>query len=262
MQEKSIHEEQAAFEHLYSTRETLPLICQKLLNEGVLDRVDYHAKTDAGRAILANYLAQCRNVEERQEMVVGFTLLLTRYRMAISHCEKCLYPRVRCACKHIRKVRPKNKLWLFQHVGEYGRNNNTGGLLCLVADARRTTRGILEEQDQLVEYLLQHPFSSAIVFPSKDAMTVEEFDMERAVEMGSEENSSTLVLLDGTSRQAKNFDRFLPKDIPRVRVNDDRDESWLDPIRRQTEEHRVCTAQGKSLIQHMLTSCIDYSFVL
>lgn len=139
------------------------------------------------------------------------------------------------------RVEPRNKLWLLQHVGEYGRNNNTGSLLCLVAGAQRTIRGIREQQDRLLENIEQKPFSTAVVYPSRDSVPLREFREERN-KWG--EAGTMLVLLDGTSRQAKNFDRFIPSEVVRIRVNEANDKSWLNPIRRQTEEHRVCTAQG------------------
>ena len=65
-------------------------------------------------------------------------------------------------------------------------------------------------------------------------------------------NPLSIVLLDGTSRQAKNLDKFMPNDIPRVRLNLSKCESWLGPIRTQTEKHKVCTAQAAALLLHEL----------
>lgn len=139
-------------------------------------------------------------------------------------------------------VEPRNKLWLLQHVGEYGRNNNTGSLLCLVAGAQRTIRGIREQQNRLLDYIRRHPLSTVVLYPNRESISLTEFREERRERM---EEGMMLILLDGTSRQAKNFDRFIPEEVVRVRVNEENNRSWLNPIRRQTEEHRVCTAQGR-----------------
>lgn len=232
-------------EYLRSVKHSLPTRAQQMLDDGVLQNCNSNGQVSNGREVLNSYLRRCQDAEERQESVVCFSLLLNRYRLALTCCEECLYPKERCVCNHVKKVVPRHNLWLFQHVGEYGRNNNTGSLLCLMAGAERTVRGIREQQEQMMEHIDRNRFSTVILFPNSSSVTLDEYRRERVVNMGSdEEDPLTLVLLDGTSRQAKNFDRFMPAHIPRVRIRETSVRSWLDPIRRQTEEHRVCTAQG------------------
>lgn len=248
-----------AEEYVQRIRHTLPPTAQRMLDEGVLEKCDPGARSPTGRDVLNAYLMRCRDAEERQEAVVSFTLLLNRYRFAFSYCEKCLYPKERCICEYVTKVVPRHKLWLFQHVGEYGRNNNTGSLLCLVAGAERTVRGIREQQEKMLDHINRNRYSTVILFPNSKSITLDEYKQERVLSMGSnEEDPLTLLLLDGTSRQAKNFDRFMPADIPRVRIRETSVHSWLDPIRRQTEEHRVCTAQGLFVIS---CYCLTVVFV-
>lgn len=236
-------------DYLHSIRHTLPTKAQQMLSDGVLQKCDSSGYSPSGTEILTPYLMQCQNAEERHETVVCFSLLLNRYRLSRSCCEACLYPKARCICKHVKKVVPQHKLWIFQHVGEYGRNNNTGSLLCLMAGAERTIRGIRDQQERMMEHVSRNRFSTVVLFPNSKSITVDEYLGERPVRMGSaEDDPLTLILLDGTSRQAKNFDKFMPADIPRIRIKETSLRSWLDPIRRQTEEHRVCTAQAAAMI--------------
>lgn len=251
-----------AEEYMRKVRHTLPPTAQRMLDEGVLEKCHPGVRSPSGRDVLKSYLTRCRDAEERQEAVVCFTLLLNRYRLTSFCCENCLYPKERCICDFVTKVVPRHKLWLFQHVGEYGRNNNTGSLLCLVAGAERTVRGIRAQQEKMLDHIDRNRYSTVILFPNSNSITLDEYREERVVSMGSkeeeEEEPLTLLLLDGTSRQAKNFDRFMPADIPRVRIRETSVHSWLDPIRRQTEEHRVCTAQGLFLISRY---CLTMAFV-
>lgn len=236
-----------AEKYLQSIRNTLPIKAQQMLDDGVIERCDFSNRNWDGREVLKAYLGQCQDAEERQEAVVCFSFLLNKYRLSVTYCQGCLYPRERCVCDRVRRVSPRHHLWLFQHAGEYGRNNNTGSLLCLMAGAQRAIRGIREQQDRMLEHVERNRYSSVILFPNKSSITLDEYKRDRVVTMGSEEEDPlTLVLLDGTSRQAKNFDRFMPSEIPRIRIRETSVRSWLDPIRRQTEEHRVCTAQGSS----------------
>lgn len=242
-------ENRDALNYMESIEHTLPAMARRMLKENLLERVDPSTQNVHCKSILHSYLQRARTTEERHEIVASFSLLLTYFRMAVSSCPRCLFAMERCICDGIKPVLPHHKLWLFQHVGEYGRSNNTGSLLCLVSGARRTIRGIPEQQEEMLSHIDRHPNSTVILFPNKSSVTLEEYRQERVLTMGSDADENlTLVLLDGTSRQAKNFDRFMPSHIPRVRIREMNVHSWLDPIRRQTEEHRVCTAQGLFLM--------------
>ncbi|CAN8073570.1 unnamed protein product [Agarophyton chilense] len=156
----------------------------------------------------------------------------------------------KCICPDIEQTSPHHKLWVFQHHCEYGRPNNTGSLLCLVAQARRTIRGLRDQEQLLLNHVAERQNSVVVLFPADCALTIQEYKTQRAANIGdkTETEPLTLILLDGTSRQAKNLDRFMPSSIPRVRVGKGSVKSWLDPIRKQTEQHRVCTAQAAAMV--------------
>ena len=226
-------------------KSSLPPLAQRMLDDGVFDPSAFFPQDPS--FYLQNFLAKCNNAEERHEAVVSFSLLNNVRKLAHSSCENCLYQKKRCICGVVDHVQPKHKLWVFQHHGEFGRSNNTGSLLCLVAGAKRAIRGIREQQDEMLDHIAKNEQSTVILFPSAESTTIDHYMMTRSQTQGHHSSADplTLVLLDGTSRQAKNLDRFMPEVIPRVRIRQTQIRSWLDPIRRQTEEHRVCTAQGK-----------------
>lgn len=225
---------------------SLPLMARQMINDGLLSILCLDLTGKQYSNAIRKYISACETPEQRHEIVVSSNLLTTRVRLFDSFCDTCLYQKQRCICRYIEKAKQKHDLWLFQHVGEYGRNNNTGSLLCLVANATRTIRGLHQEENAMLEYIENKKDSTVILFPNEDAVTVDEYHQQRLKETGrdSRKDPLTLVLLDGTSRQAKNLDRFMPDYIPRIRIGKPRVKSWLDPIRRQTEDHRVCTAQG------------------
>lgn len=222
-------------------------VSRRMMDDGLLQILHENNSPLQRELILQSYLGHCRNAEEKHEIVVSFSLLLNHQRLYGNACETCLYQKSKCVCKYIERVSPQHKLWVLQHHGEYGRSNNTGSLLCLVAEAERTIRGLRDQQEQLLDHVQERKDSSVILFPTGSSMTVEEYGAQRSTTMGSDAESEplTLILLDGTSRQAKNLDRFMPDSIPRIRIGKQSTESWLNPIRKQTEGHRVCTAQGK-----------------
>lgn len=224
-----------------------------MIDDGVVRKFGPDMIHQNGRSILSRYLEQCRDAEDRHEMVVSFTLLMNRVRLVTSSCEKCLYQKNRCICDHVERTTIPHHLWVFQHVGEFGRSNNTGSLLCLVAGAKRTIRGIRGEEKAMLDHIAQNRESTIVLFPNRDSVTVDQFRHMRS-RHGKELDRNkplTLILLDGTSRQAKNLDRFMPSYLPRIRLREAAVQSWLNPIRKQTEEHRVCTAQG------LLPFCVE-----
>lgn len=230
----------------FRIRSTLPEVAQRMIDNGALQHLMNKQRGLRGENFLQHYMKDCVLPEDRHEIVVAFNVLQRRLQMMHRYCDHCLYLRSRCICDHIQFVQPRNKLWLFQHIGEYGRCNNTGSLLCAIAGAQRTTRGIQKEQNAMLNDADNNKHSAVIVFPGENSMTLPEYQQWRKNTFGAdiETKALHLFLLDGTSRQAKNLDRFMPDWIPRVRLHGSHRRSWLNPIRRQTESHRVCTAQG------------------
>ncbi len=153
-------------------------------------------------------------------------------------------------CGSVVPTTSRHTLWLFQNVGEYGRQNNSGRLLNLALGARITTQGLREEVGEMMDHADKNRDNAVVLFPTPDALTIDEYLAARAKRVGEESSppSLTIFLPDGTSNQAKNLERHLPSYLPRVKLNVSSLRSWLDPIRRQTEQHRVCTAQAAAAI--------------
>ncbi|KAI0565593.1 DTW domain containing protein [Gracilaria domingensis] len=126
----------------------------------------------------------------------------------------------------------------------------------MVAGAARTIRGLRDQERQLLKHVAEREHSVAVLFPTDGSLTIDEYLLQRTAKIGerAENEALTLILLDGTSRQAKNLDHFMPSSIPRVCIGHTSIKSWLDPIRKQTQKHRVCTAQDIDQSYHSLRS--------
>lgn len=252
-----------AHAQVLSIRSKLPTRAQQLLDKGALKDLGADSK---GRLIAPHFSAVLDTTPEgaeRHETVVAFNVMLRHIHVARKCCTECLYPRHRCVCARIRRppAPTKAKVWVFQHFSEYGRANNSGSLLCLLGAGRRIIRGIAEEQDQLLNDLMtRHKTdgSACILYPSEDSIAVDKFVMDRKNRLGGAvlgESPLSVVVLDGTGRQARNLERFLPTEIPRVRLPIDEEfgcRSWLNPVRLQTEAHRVCSAQAAATVLELV----------
>lgn len=229
----------------------VPTIGRQMVQDGVLDVLKInHAD---GHEILEAYKARYNEPRDLHNLCLSFTMLLKLQKMVHKNCPRCLYLKSRCLCSLVNPVEPYHKLWLFQHIREYGRNNNSGSLLCLVAGARRSLRGSRDQEDEMLEHIEQNINSTMIVFPSDDSITLPEFRRQRRKQLGNDAQMS-LVLLDGTPREAANMERFLPPIIPRVRLRKCVRSSWFHSIRKQSTFERVCTAQGMFNYQHLIST--------
>lgn len=234
-------------------RPLLPSAAARLLGNGILERIYLDRKSQLDVSTETKRLiAAADTVEEKHEAAVAMTLISRRISMLLKgYCDVCMYTRARCVCGSVNEVRSRHMLWLFQHVGEYGRANNSGRLLCLMLNARLTTQGLESEVDEMLEHADHFRDSSVVLFPTPDSITIDEYCSRRLARIGEKAACArplTIFLPDGTSNQAKNLEKHLPSHLPRVRLNTNSMRSWLDPIRRQTEEHRVCTAQAAAAL--------------
>jgi DTW domain-containing protein YfiP len=223
-----------------------------LVDGGVMRRIRRRRRRILCRDEMQALLAATCTPQERHEAVVAFTMLTRRLSILDKgYCTKCLYFAPRCICNAITQVKTKHTLYLFQHVGEFARQNNSGHLLCMILGAKSATQGIRCEVDAMMAHADEHRDSSVVLFPSPDAITMQAYQAQRAERLGAEAAAAkplTLFLPDGTSNQARNLERHLPSYLPRIRINGGSMRSWLDPLRRQTESHRVCTAQAAALV--------------
>lgn len=238
-------------------RPLLPAPAAALLDDGLLARMPVGDK----RRLETGYFGKetrrlldaARSDAERHEASVAVTFVSRRLSMLLrGHCDACCYTRARCVCDALETdVQSRHTLWLFQNVGEFGRQNNSGRLLCLLLGARLSTQGLRCEADEMMRHADEFRDSSVVLFPADDAVTIDEYQAARAAQLGAaaaEAQPLTIFLPDGTSNQAKNLEKHLPSYLPRIRLNTRAMRSWLDPIRRQTEEHRVCTAQAAAAV--------------
>lgn len=243
MHGRSLNEFLQFYQMKRTVRNALPLVGRRMVDNGMLEVLRDTPKSVG--TILQGYRAACKHSKDLDEVTTCFNLLNKLRRIRPKNCLTCLYRKSRCVCKSIRKVKPHHNIWVFQSVGEFGRNNNSGSLLCLITDARRSFRGIQEQENELLRHIQKHPASTAIVFPSDTAITVQQYQDYRKQNRLHSNEQLTFILLDGTPGEAATMDRFLPSDIPRLRLNEIIVDSWLHAIRGQSHQGRVCTAQGR-----------------
>lgn len=218
----------------------------RMLNEGLLEALRHTSREDIP-SLINGILRRYSEPRDLHEAKTCFSLISKLRDILPKCCETCLFPKLRCVCSSIRTVKPKHKLWVFQNTGDYGRKNNSATLLCLVVDAQRTLRGIQQQEGELLRHISEHKKSTVIVFPSEIATEVEDYVTE--TKMNGDGIPQTLIFLDGTWGDAANMDKFLPKDVKRVKLSTEKRTTWLYPIRGQSRYDRVCTAQGKCFLK-------------
>lgn len=255
-QGRSIRESMDFYSMKTVVRDRLPLAGQKMVDDGVLELLRDAPKS--GDTILSRYRANCTHPKDMDNNNSCFIMLNKLRQMHDSHCCKCLYLTRRCICDSITKVEPYNKIWLFQSLGEYGRNNNSGSLLCLVTNARRTFRGIEEQENEMLQFIEKNPHNSVVVFPSENAITIKQYRKQRIKKGVTADDPITFILLDGTPNEASRLERNLPPSLPRVCLKRIPRDSWLQAIRGCAGEGRVCTAQGK-FFNHLYASRILFT---
>jgi len=122
----------------------------------------------------------------------------------------------------------------------------------------------------LDDIMRQHENDSVcVLFPTNDAISADEYIAQRRkrfntnniVNDTTNKNSNTciappltVIVLDGTGRQARSLQRFIPEEIPRISLptpSSGANESWLNKMRLQTEKHRVCSAQAAAIVLEM-----------
>lgn len=231
-------------------RPLVPSATRDLIDEGALLRLKRRKKRILGNDEIDRLLRKATTEHEKHEVVVACTLLLRWVNLLqYGHCLRCHYPTESCVCNSLQVAKTKHSIYLYQHVGEFARSNNSGNLLCMLLGARRAIHGLREDAEQMLRHAEENEGSCIVLFPSADSISMAEFVEYRKTHLtqGEAAKPVTMFLPDGTSNQAKNLEKRLPAQLPRVRLSAHSTRSWLDPIRRQTESHRVCTAQAAAM---------------
>lgn len=229
----------------------VPDMGKRLLMDGMFCEIMETGSYDRMKWLKQYKARHVRHGRDMHELILSMNMISKMNGLLRYHCTRCLYLHERCICNVIDTVDllPRYQIWLFQTIGEYGRNNNSGTLLCPAVGARRIFRGWAQQEDQLVELCLQSPQSTAVVFPSKQSVTTGEFQKTYSTIPGTAAQPLNLIVLDGTPNDAANMDRFLPQTIQRIRLDDKVPRpSWFNSIREQPGEFRVCTAQAAAVV--------------
>src|SRR5579884_1544048 len=100
---------------------------------------------------------------------------LMRKRKTLDPCEICRMHRVRCICAFIPKLALKTKVTLIVHAKELKRTTNTGRLaLHALTNSEMHIRGLDRERMDLSSLLVPE-YEACVLFPSEDAIPIEEF---------------------------------------------------------------------------------------
>ena len=108
-------------------------------------------------------------------------------------CYRCWRARMLCLCRHVKVVQNRVEVLFLQHPNERKMPVNTARLAHLSLAKSRLVHGVSFDQDRTVLDLLSRREKVGILFPSPKARELRD----------APEDLETLVILDGTWREAK-----------------------------------------------------------
>ena len=135
-----------------------------------------------------------------------------RQRKTKDPCPGCALHKVRCICAVIPSLDLKTKVTLIIHARELKRTTNTGTLaLKALVNSEMRVRGREHSRADHSD-LLSPAYETYILFPSEDALDLEEISPRKPVQ---------LIVADGNWRQAAKVNHRYPEfgSIPRVKIN-------------------------------------------
>ncbi len=136
----------------------------------------------------------------------------TRQRKTIDPCPTCFLHRQRCICDWIPQLDLKTRVSLVIHAKELRRTTNTGRLAVhALSNSGMYIRGGAHERVDL-SFLLSPQFESYVLFPSEDAVAVEDLRPQKPIQ---------LIVSDGNWRQASKLNTRHPElsHLPRLKIS-------------------------------------------
>lgn len=167
----------------------------------------------------------------------GERLPVRRHRRA--RCERCTLHRELCVCDQLPRVRTPFEWILVQHASDRHRPTNTGRLVAAMLGGVK----VIVYADSTVAFdatPLDRPDRDyRLLFPAPDAE-----ELTPAMVRAAKAATLTLVLLDGTWRQASRMRRRMPRlrTMECVRLPAAAPSSWA--IRRANHPERLCTIEA------------------
>ena len=179
-----------------------------------------------------------------QRGLYGFDLLEAMANLSLEHkisarcssrCSRCWHPPSFCICKELKTLEAPEKLCntkliIWMHHKEYLSGGNSAKLMLslLPKHTELFVFGKTGEMDRLEKELLVNPEGTAILWPSKDAVSVSEFLSEKRRNVSSRAQYSDSLLamacpcrflvVDGTYNMARNMYKSIRKRLGEDRM--------------------------------------------
>jgi DTW domain-containing protein YfiP len=199
-------------------------------------------------------------------------------------CPHCWLKQAVCICNRLQQFSSKHRIIILMHHTEFTRASNTAKFAVRLDGHKKNKiliQGIPAHDQQLSAIFQQHSEETPVVvlFPDDSAVAAGEF-VQRYLSKNTETNakddntirdsipSLTVIVLDGTYRQAAALRKNVPANIPYIRITPDgqlhklfgisteRDDFDYNPsVERKheltAEQNR--SLQGKPLVQHLFS---------
>ena len=152
-------------------------------------------------------------------------------------CEVCALHTELCVCAELRPVELATRLIVIQHSRERHKPTNTARLLLhLVTGARLVHYGLRDEPTDMAG-LLATAADACVLYPREAARVLE-------AAASPPERPRTLIVLDGTWRQARRLAGRIPEiaALPFVTLPSGAASSW--PVRRTPNPAHLCTFEA------------------
>jgi DTW domain-containing protein YfiP len=131
-------------------------------------------------------------------------------------CQTCWLLTHLCVCQSLTPISNfPHQVAIYMHFREYKRTTNTGIIAhnLLPQNSNIFYYGIHEEELKFTNYIEEGLYDVCALFPSKDAMDIEEWKSSR-----SGDRPIKVVLLDGTWKQGKRMARHIPEWVTKVKL--------------------------------------------
>ena len=201
---------------------------------------DDHVVYDAN---LVNKIASSVAKTERREV--------ERRRGARITCDRCARPPDLCVCESLpdRLISTSTTVLVLQHPRERRRKSlSTVPLMPLVLDRIQVKVGfdfVVDDLD-LVKDCLESGRKPLLLFPGKEAISLDDEDREEAIQrLQSEEQ--LLVVLDGTWSEARGMyirSQALMNECQQVQFESETDSIYPDDLRKEPQRHCVSTLES------------------
>ena len=174
---------------------------------------------------------------DRQKFMVETHLAKqAEYMTRKGRCDYCALTVGFCVCSQLDELRfnTVGRVAVLMNTKEKYRSSNTAKIIERILNANLLISGV--DDAELNQIVAQG--NCFVLFPSEGALTWEEAKLPG--------DNRTIIVLDGTWRQARRLNQAIPLHVPRIKVSPTSLSQFL--CRRQTNPDRVCTVEALSML--------------